>query len=73
MLFRSLADRVAAAGEPFRQLFTPLEMEQELRQAGFARIEQTDSKRLNAIYFAGRADGLKLPEPGLGMLATAWV
>jgi methyltransferase (TIGR00027 family) len=73
LALQALADRVAAAGEPFKQLFTPNEMEQELRLAGFARIQQTDSKRLNALYFAGRADGLKLPEPGLGMLATAWV
>jgi hypothetical protein len=28
---------------------------------------------LNAMYFSGRSDGLKLPTPGLGMLATAWV
>jgi hypothetical protein len=48
-------------------------LEQELRQAGFARIEQADSRQLNALYFNGRADGLKLPDPGLGMLATAWV
>jgi methyltransferase (TIGR00027 family) len=73
LALKALSDRVAAAGEPFKLLFTPEELERELRQAGFARIEQRDSKQLNALYFSGRADGLKLPEPGLGMLATAWV
>lgn len=70
---QALSDRVAAAGEPFQLLFTPDEVDRELRSAGFLRIDQVDSKRLNGLYFAGRADGLKLPEPGLGMLATAWV
>jgi methyltransferase (TIGR00027 family) len=73
LALQALSDRVASAGEPFKLLFTPQELEAELRRAGFARIEQKDSKHLNDLYFAGRADGLKLPEPGLGMLATAWV
>jgi methyltransferase (TIGR00027 family) len=73
LALQALSERVAAAGEPFKLLFTPEELERELRQAGFRHIEQRDSKHLNALYFAGRADGLKLPEPGLGMLATAWV
>lgn len=69
----ALSERVASAGEPFKLLFTPEELEQEMRQAGFARLEQWDSGRLNSLYFAGRGDGLKLSEPGLGMLVTAWV
>jgi methyltransferase (TIGR00027 family) len=73
LALQALADRVAAAGEPFKLLFTPDEVERELHQAGFTRIEQLDSKRLNARYFKDRVDGLRLPEPGLGMLATAWV
>ncbi|MGA2537204.1 MAG: SAM-dependent methyltransferase [Terracidiphilus sp.] len=73
LALQALSDRVAAAGEPFKLLFTPDEVERELRDAGFKRIEQRNSKELNALYFDGRSDGLKLPEPGLGMLATAWV
>jgi O-methyltransferase involved in polyketide biosynthesis len=73
LALQALADRVAAAGEPFKLLFTPDEVERELHQAGFIRIDQWDSRRLNARYFKDRADGLKLPEPGLGMLAIAWV
>jgi methyltransferase (TIGR00027 family) len=73
LALEALSERVAAAGEPFKLLFAPADMESELRQAGFARVEQWNSQQLNALYFAGRSDGLKLPEPGLGMLATAWV
>ena len=64
---------MAAAGEPFQLFFTPEQMESELRRAGFQRIEQVDSERLNELYFKDRADGLRLSALGLGMLATAWV
>jgi methyltransferase (TIGR00027 family) len=73
MAFDALARRVAAAGEPFKLFFTPDLLESELPRAGFHRIEQRDADALNAMYFANRADGLKLPSPGLGMVATAWV
>jgi methyltransferase (TIGR00027 family) len=73
LALQALSERVAAAGEPFKLLFAPADMESELHRAGFARVEQWNSKQLNALYFADRKDGLKLPEPGLGMLATAWV
>jgi len=73
MAFDALARRVAAAGEPFKLFFTPDQLESELRRAGFHRTEQCDGDMLNAMYFSGRSDGLKLPTPGLGMLATAWV
>jgi methyltransferase (TIGR00027 family) len=73
LVFDSLAKRVEAAGEPFRLFFTPDELENELRRAGFSRIEQADSDRLNELYFNNRADGLKLSPVRIGMLATAWV
>jgi methyltransferase (TIGR00027 family) len=73
LALQALAERVASAGEPFKLLFTPAELEAELRGAGFSRIEQWSYKDLNALYFQGREDGLKLSEPGLGMLATAWI
>jgi len=73
LALQALSERVASAGEPFKLLFTVEELERELRQAGFERIEQWDSAQLNALYFTGRTDGLKLSEPGLGMLVTAWV
>jgi methyltransferase (TIGR00027 family) len=71
--FDRLSERVAAAGEPFRLFFTPENLETEIRRAGFKRIEQVDSARLNDLYFNNRADGLKLSLLGLGMLVTAWV
>jgi methyltransferase (TIGR00027 family) len=73
LAFRWLAARVAKAGEPFRLLFTAQTLEAELRRAGFRRVELCNSEQLNALYFAGRADGLKLATPGMGMMATAWV
>jgi len=72
-IFDRLAERVAAAGEPFQLFFRPNDAEAELRRAGFHRMEQADHERLNALYFEGRADGLKLSPVGIGMLATAWI
>jgi len=71
--FDRLADRVATAGEPFRLFFAPDELEGEFRRVGFQRFEDRGSDALNAMYFAGRADGLKLPTQGMGRMATAWV
>lgn len=73
LALKALSERVASAGEPFKLLFEPDELERELRRSGFGRIEQRDSADLNALYFTGRDDGLRLSEPGLGMLVTAWV
>jgi methyltransferase (TIGR00027 family) len=71
--FDALAERVAAAGEPFQLFFTPEEMDGELRRAGFGNCEQVDSDRLNELYFKDRDDGLKLSAVKLGRLVTAWV
>jgi methyltransferase (TIGR00027 family) len=73
LALQALSVRVASAGEPFKLLFAPEQLERELRLAGFAQIEQLGGAELNALYFHGRSDGLKLPDPGLGMLVTAWV
>lgn len=73
LIFDRLAGRVAAAGEPFQLFFHPDQITDELRGAGFHRIEQVDHDGLNARYFNHRADGLKLSPVGIGALATAWV
>ncbi|MGP8227295.1 MAG: class I SAM-dependent methyltransferase [Terracidiphilus sp.] len=73
LVFDTLAKRVEAAGEPFRLFFAPDELERELRSAGFQRIEQADTERLNELYFNDRADGLKLSTARIGMLVAAWV
>ena len=70
---KSLAARVAAAGEPFQLFFRAEQMENELKSAGFSRIEQLDSLDVNERYFANRTDHLHLPPEGLGKLAAAWV
>jgi len=71
--FEALAERVAAAGEPFRLFFMPDDLEHELRSSGFHHVQQRTPDELNKLYFAERKDGLRLPSPGLAMLATAWV
>jgi methyltransferase (TIGR00027 family) len=73
MAFNVLASRVAKVGEPFQLFFTPEELDSEFARAGFRRTEQLNAAELNALYFAGRTDGLRIPSPGLGMMATAWV
>jgi O-methyltransferase involved in polyketide biosynthesis len=73
VIFDRLAQRVTAAGEPFRLFLTPAQLEMELWAAGFRRVEHVDTERLNELYFQNRADGLKLSPVGIGMLATAWV
>jgi len=57
---RALAARVEAVGEPFRTIFLPEDLTGELRQLGFAEIEDLGAEGLNARYLAGRADGLRL-------------
>ena len=71
-VFQALAARVAAAGEPFRLFFTSGQLEQELRAAGFTRIEIRTPGEVNEMYFAGRSDGLAMPRGGVGMFATAY-
>ena len=69
----ALSARVAAAGEPFQLFFSPEELESELLRAGFRRVEQLDYEQLNEQYFNGRADGMRLSDVGMAMLATGWV
>jgi methyltransferase (TIGR00027 family) len=71
-VFQALSARVAAAGEPFRLFFTPAQLAQEFRAAGFTRIEICTPGELNEMYFENRTDGLSMPRGGVGMFATAW-
>ena len=72
-VFDALAERVARAGEPFQLFFTPEELEQTLRRAGFSRVEHADRAAMNERYFNGRADGLRLSKEAAGQMAAAWV
>jgi methyltransferase (TIGR00027 family) len=71
-IFDRLAERVAAAGEPLQLFFTPGQMQKELANAGFRRVEQVDHDGLNELYFQSRADGLKLSPVRIGVVVAAW-
>jgi methyltransferase (TIGR00027 family) len=58
--FEAMAERVAAAGEPFRSMFEPPALIRELKALGFSFVEDLDSAALNARYFRDRPDGLLL-------------
>jgi methyltransferase (TIGR00027 family) len=67
-----ISRRVAAAGEPFQLFFRPTELAEELRNLGFQRTEILGTEEINARYFNGREDGLRV-RGGLGQLMGAWV
>lgn len=73
MAFDALQARVVAAGEPFCSFFTPETVETLLREAGFTKVRHADALDLNALYFDGRADKLKLSKGSIGQLVAAWV
>ncbi len=64
-----LADRVARAGEPWITGFEPEALTQDLAAAGATRIVDLDGPALNARYFAGRRDGLRVGSLARLMLA----
>jgi len=66
----SLASRVQLAGEPFQLFFTPSEIAAEL--AAFHTLEDLGSTEINARYFTGRTDALKLLGSA-GRLVSAWL
>ena len=66
----SLAARVQQAGEPFQLFFTPSEIAAEL--TAFREIEDLGASEINAHYFAGRSDNLKLIGSA-GRILSAWV
>jgi methyltransferase (TIGR00027 family) len=59
-VYDALAARVAAAGEPWVATFAPDALAARLRALGFATVEDAGAEELNARYFAGRADGLRV-------------
>jgi len=67
----ALAERVARAGEPFQLFFDPAALAGDLTRAGFTDIEDLRAEEINARYFAGRADGLRVS--GGGHLLSARV
>jgi methyltransferase (TIGR00027 family) len=58
--FDSLAQRVALACEPFQTFFDPSLLKNSLRAMGFGQIEDVGPEQLNARYFRGRTDELRV-------------
>ncbi len=71
-VFDAMARRVGRAGEPFRTFFLPEELTGELQRIGFRAIENIGGAEINARYFGGRTDGLRVPGI-LGRYASAQV
>jgi methyltransferase (TIGR00027 family) len=71
LVFDRISARVAGAGEPFQLFFEPAELEARLRGMGFSKIEDLGVKEINARYFAGRTDRLRV-RGALGRVISAW-
>jgi methyltransferase (TIGR00027 family) len=56
----TLADRVAAIGEPYLTYFDPPGLGNELRLMGFKHAEYFAPDKANLLYFSGRSDGLRI-------------
>lgn len=59
-----------ASGTPFISLFTPPEMLELAREAGFREARHVSGADLSQRYFAGRTDGLWLPRGEEFLVAT---
>jgi methyltransferase (TIGR00027 family) len=59
-VFDRMAARVEAAGEPWRTTFDPGRLAARVRDLGFTSSADAGAEALNARYFAGRSDGLRV-------------
>jgi O-methyltransferase involved in polyketide biosynthesis len=48
-----------ASGTPFLSFFSPAEILDLARKAGFAQVKHVSAAELNERYFSGRTDGLR--------------
>jgi methyltransferase (TIGR00027 family) len=58
--FDALAQRVASAGEPWQTFFDPGLLAMDLRAMGFEYSEDNGPEEINARYFDGRKDDLRV-------------
>lgn len=65
-----LAQRVAAADEPFQAFFEPTALKQKLIGLGFTDVRDRGPDALNRKYLANRTDGLAVGD--MGHVVTAW-
>ena len=68
-IYQAMAERVAAAGEPFKTAFVPEHLQRRLRGLGFSTFDDLSGDEINARYFSGRGDGLKVGASGRLMSA----
>lgn len=69
--FDAVAARVAAAGEPFRGFFAPDVLARALGDLGFGTRRDLGPDELNAAFFAGRRDGLRVGSLGRVLVASS--
>lgn len=69
---RALARRVAENSEPFVSFFTPGEMEEGVRTAGFDHIHFLTLEEIRSRYFSGRPADLPLPRRVGILSAEKW-
>jgi methyltransferase (TIGR00027 family) len=55
-----LRRKVARVGEPFQTAFTPEQIDRRLRARGFRTTLDLGREQINARYFRGRSDGLRI-------------
>ena len=60
LMLDSMSARVAQSGEPFQLFFTPEKLKAELSKVGLSVVQDIDGPAINALYLAGRTDGLQL-------------
>jgi methyltransferase (TIGR00027 family) len=56
----AVAIRITLSGEPAGTRFDPERLAAQLRALGFSSVEATQGTQLNALYFAGRTDALRV-------------
>ncbi|HEX2453320.1 MAG TPA: class I SAM-dependent methyltransferase [Vicinamibacterales bacterium] len=69
LTFDAMSRRVNAAGEPWQTFLEPFDLANELRTLGFTEIRDLGPEAINATYFAGRSDGLRVGSLGHVILA----
>jgi methyltransferase (TIGR00027 family) len=69
LVLRALARRVARAGEPWKSYFEPQELARQMRTFGYGHTEDLGAPELNARFFEGRRDRLRVG--GLGHVMSA--
>jgi methyltransferase (TIGR00027 family) len=69
LYYRRRLRKLASIGEPWTTFFRPLELGRDLTEAGFSRIEDLTSEMINARFFSGRQDHLRVSSIGHVVIA----